>query len=230
MNAVHSSIVNASRPRLAALLRRALWTIAAAGFLGGLMTACEPRPTSLTVPLAYTPQETASVAFTLPPGAGKIYLMQVDDARQDKSRIGENNRQPTVVPISVATRSVADWVHDTTLDLFRTNGINVVDNADDADLLVSITLTSFWARESPDYTAKVMEVVKVQDKSDRAVWTGAVSGDATGSDSELKVKAYQQVLSDALDSATLRLLANPEFEKALVPKAAGSETVKPPGN
>jgi hypothetical protein len=209
---------------------RAFCAFAAVVLLSGLMTACGPRPTSLTVPLAFTPTENPSVAFTLPPGAGKVYLLPVDDPRPDKAKIGENIQEAPAVPILAGTPSAADWVHDTTLDLFRNNGLNVVSSADDADVLITISLTTFWAKESPDYNAKVTELVKVQDKTGKDIWTGTVSGEAKNWGANLKADDYREVLSDSLENATLKLLANPDFEKSLVSQATGSQTVTPPAH
>lgn len=234
MNGFQSSKINAPGG-----LGRAVWAgawrrIAWAGLVGAFListAACQPQPTSLTVPMLYMPTESSSALFTVPPGSGKVYLLPVDDTRADKNKIGENNQDPTTaVPILAGTPTAADWVHDTTVNLLKSHGLNVVANSDEADLLISMTLTVFWAMESPDYNAKIVELVKVQDKLGNTVWSGTVSGEATVSGGSLNAEHYDQALSNALKNATQSLLANPDFEKALVPKAAGSETVMPPSH
>jgi hypothetical protein len=106
--------------------------------------------------------------------------------------------------------------------------MTVVNSADDADLLLSITLTTFMAKEDPNYEAQIVALVKVEDKSEKVLWSGTTSGNATYSGGSLKVEHYRQVLSDALYDAANKLLTNTEFEQALVPPSAGTETMPPP--
>lgn len=190
--------------------------------------ACSEDITTLTVPLQYAPSQTTSASLTLPPGQGKIYILPVEDQREDKVKIGENQQKAVAVPVISGVPGPADWVHDSLSDVLKGNGLTIVNSADEADLLLSVSLTTFWAKEDPNYEAQIVALVKVEDKTDKVLWSGTMSGTATYSGGSLKVEHYRQVLSDALYDAGNKLMANTSYEQALVPPSAGTETMPPP--
>jgi hypothetical protein len=194
------------------------------------LISCGQRPTSLNVPLEYKPTTAADLSVTLPVGQGKIYVLPVDDQRTitDKKQIGENREKSVTVPIMAGDVSAADWVHDSFTDILRRNGLTVVNNADAADLLLSISLTEFWGQEDPTYDARISALLKVQDKPGKVLWSGLISGDADYSGGSLDPQHYDEVFSNAMFNATNRLINNASFQQSLVPPAAPVDTVAPP--
>jgi hypothetical protein len=197
--------------------RWAGWAIFAALFCT-CFTACEDRPTSLTVALNYSPTNTISTAWTLPPGLGKIYILPIDDERKgDKTKLGENLEDPSkVVPVNSGLPAPADWLHDTLGDILRNDGLNVVTNADDADIMLNVTLTVLWVNEESDYNGQITMVIKVQDKNGKVLYTATTSGQYELQGKSLSTANYNEVLSNSLYTAVNRLLSKPEFLQSLV--------------
>jgi hypothetical protein len=206
-----------SRFTVSQLSRWTGWVLFAALFCT-CFTACQDRPTSLTVALNYFPSNTISNAWALPPGQGKIYILPVDDERKgDKTKIGENLEDPTkVVPISSGLPAPADWLHDTLGDVLRNNGLNVVTSADDADLMMNVTLTVLWVNEADDYNGQITMIIKIQDKNGKVLFTATTSGQYELSGKSLTSSNYSQVLSNSLYAAVNRLLNAPGFQQSLV--------------
>jgi hypothetical protein len=202
---------------LSRFLRYTGWLVFAALF-GTCFTACQDRPTSLTVALNYSPSNTISNAWALPPNQGKIYILPVDDERKgDKTKIGENLEDPAKpVPVSSGLPAPTDWLHDTLGDILRNNGLNIVTNADDADLMMNVTLTVLWVNESDDYNGQITMIIKIQDKNGKVVFTATTSGQYELSGKSLSTANYNQVLSNALYAAVNRLLNTQGFQQSLV--------------
>ncbi len=197
--------------------RRSVWVLFAA-FFCSCLAACEDRPTALTVALEYSPTNTISNAWVLPPGQGKIFILPIDDERKgDKTKIGENLEDPAKpVPISSGLPAPADWLHDTLGDILHSNGLNVVSSADDADFMLNVELTVLWVNEESDYNGTITMVIKVQDKNGKVLITTTASGQYELSGKSLDAGNYRQVLSNALYAAVNRLLSNPDFQRSLV--------------
>ena len=197
-------------------MRWCSWTFFAALFCG-CFTACADRPDTLTIALDYSPTNTVSNSWTLPPGQGKICILPVDDQRKDKSKIGENLEDPTkVVPIVSGLPSPTDWVHDTMAEILRNNGLTVVANAEDADVILNPALTVFWVNEDSEYHGRITLVIKVQDKNGKSVFSATSSGQYELSGHSLSPERYREVFSNSLYGAMNRLLTNAEFQQSLV--------------
>ena len=181
-------------------------------------TACQDRPTSLTVALAYSPTNTISNAWQLPPGQGKIYVLPIDDERKgDKTKLGENLEDPTkVVPVGSGLPAPPDWLHDTLGDILHSNGLDIVNNADDADLMLNVALTVLWVNENSDYNGQITMVIKVQDKNGKVLFTATTSGQYELTGKSLDPGNYNQVLSNCLYAAVNRLLNTQGFQQSLV--------------
>ncbi len=181
-------------------------------------TACQDRPTSLTVALNYSPTNTISSAWALPAGQGKIYILPVDDERKgDKTKLGENLEDPTkVVPVTSGLPAPSDWLHDTLGDILRSDGLNIVNNADDADLMMNVTLTVLWVNEAADYNGQITMIIKIQDKNGKVLFTATTSGQYESSGKSLNAGTYSEVLSNCLYSAVDRLLNTQGFQQSLV--------------
>jgi len=202
---------------LSQLSRWSGWVLSAALFCT-CFTACQDRPTSLTVALNYSPTNSISNAWALPAGQGKIYILPVDDQRKtDKTKLGENLEDPTkVVPIVSGLPAPSDWLHDTLGDVLHSDGLNIVNNADDADIMMNVALTVLWVNEDADYNGQITMIIKVQDKNGKVLFTATTSGQYELSGKSLTAGNYSQVLSNCLYTAVDRLLNTPGFQQSLV--------------
>ncbi len=177
--------------------------------------AADSRPSSLTVPLEMRPSQTEVGQLSIPGPALRVYIEPVDDNRTNKNQIGENREQEYPVPVYAGSRSPAEWLHDSVEREMRTAGLNIVNDPATADRRVRLTMTEFWAEESPTYKARITARAEVRDATGKSLWTGLIHGDDGTVGRSLSVENYQQVLSNAVIGASRELVANPGFGQSV---------------
>jgi len=187
--------------------------------LAAFGTGCSMRhASSLTVPLELRTTQVPNAAISLPQGQGRVFVAAVQDGRTVKDRIGENREGSPPIPI-LADSSPTEFVRNAVIEQFRNDGLSVVETGDAADSIVTMTLTRFWAEESPNYDAQVVLGVEVRSKTGSVLWSGNASGSDGTFGRSLSVENYQQVFSNALVNAVSSLVAKPQFQQALTVQA-----------
>ena len=202
-------------------MRRELRSGLLAGVLGSVVVvagcAGMRHPTSVTVPLVLRPTEVPNAAVSMPHGQGRVHVAAVQDGRAEREKIGENRENSPPVPI-LADSSPTEFVRAALVEQLKNSGVKVAEGSDAADFTLAVTLTRFWAEESPNYDAQVMLAAEVRTRGGAAVWSGTASGHDGTFGRSLSAENYQQVLSNALVNAIASLTAKPQFQEALIPR------------
>lgn len=179
---------------------------------------CFGKPASVDVPLRYRPTSQMNMntfAGELP--RASVYLAPVADARDDRTRIGENreNRRPIPIYAAPGGPPPSQFVHDVMRDLMAGTGMTLAHDRGVADRVLVTELRRFFTRETDTYDAEVRATVTVQDAAGRELWRGTVNGTAERFGRSLKAENYQEVFSDAMIELVEGLLNNPGFRAAL---------------
>jgi hypothetical protein len=119
------------------------------------------------------------------------------------------------VPVFAGRQSPAEWLHDSVQTELRGAGMNIVSDPASADRRVRLTLTNFWAEESPTYTARITANAEVRDATGKSLWQGVIHGEDGTIGHSLNVETYQQVLSNAVIGCSRQLVANPGFGQSV---------------
>ena len=94
-------------------------------------------------------------------------------------------------------------------------GLAIVANPNDAQRVISVNLTNFWAVESPGYYAKIAADIEVRDLSGKPLWSKIVIGLNPGGGRSLRVENYQEVLSNAMVDLIHNLVNDNGFRTAV---------------
>lgn len=177
---------------------------------------CAKKPASVTVPLKFRPTSQMNMnAFAGDLPEANIEVAPVNDAREEKNRIGENQEDKTPVPVLAGGTEPAQFVQDTLRSLLSRAGLKVADDDAAAGKVVMADLNHFWTLETNTYEAEVRATITVQDPGGGQVWKGTVNGTAERFGRSLKAENYQEVFSDAMVNLVEGLLNNEGFRAAL---------------
>jgi hypothetical protein len=186
--------------------------------VGGGMVGCHSSPTSLGVPLEYSPSaEGTNATFDLPTHPAKLFVAPVTDNRPDKDSIGVNEESESKhIPILAEQVTPQQYVHDSIVEQLRSDGIIVVDSPAEADRVLNVTLLKFWAVETATYHANVQVEAAVTDRSGaQTLWNGLASGEGTTFGRSLNAGNYAKVFSTSMTRLTMNLVTRAEFIKSL---------------
>jgi len=174
------------------------------------------KPASVTVPLTFRPTSQLKMgAFAGDLPDTSVHVEPVNDARDQKDKVGENLENKAPIPVLAGNVEPTQFVHDTAHDLLRRAGLQVSDDQAAADRLLVTDLQHFWAKETNTYESEVRATITVQDKGGRQLWKGTINGTAERFGRSLKAENYQEVFSDAMVDLVQNLLGNPGFRAAL---------------
>lgn len=171
----------------------------------------------VVVPLEYAPEH-AKDSIKPYPGEipqSRIFVGRFEDKREKADAIGVNVEHSNPVQIVAGTDPV-EFFRQTLAKQLRRAGLNVVDDASQADRIINGELTRFWVEESSNYQADINARIRVTDKGGTARWNGDVAGRGETFGRSLSPENYRQALSDAMVRLTYEsLLANTEFQNAI---------------
>jgi hypothetical protein len=178
-----------------------------------VLSGCEvSRVEPLTIPLAYSPEQTS--ARLGPLSCSAISRLDVEDARTNKVlgvRVHES--RPLKADVSASTDPAA-WVHDGMQAYLTQNGITL--SGSGPALVVSLDLLStkesIWHRSS--YAADVALTARLQSPARKVCWKSTVQGHGGNYGYAGSVQNYHETLNEALDNAALSL-GNAGFKDAL---------------
>jgi hypothetical protein len=196
----------------------AIWIfgLASLALLGGCSTTGASRG-PLVVPLAYTPEHARDSIKPYPAElpASRIFVGRFEDKREKADAIGVNTEHSNPVQV-VAGTDPAEFFRQTLIKQLRRAGLNLVEDAGQADRMISGDLTRFWVEESNNYQGEIDATVRVTDKGGMVRWNGAVVGQGQNFGRSLSAENYRETLSDAMVRLTYEsLLVNPEFQNAI---------------
>jgi hypothetical protein len=172
------------------------------------------RPASLTVPLTLD-------ALDKTPGAKlsgqslRVYLAPISDNRTITDRIGENREKAPYVAILAGGPAPAVWLHDALSQQLQIDGVKIVANSSDADRILSLSLSEFWAAEDPNYIAHFLLTLQITDQSGAVLFSGPVSGQYDEHGHSLKIDDYQQCMCNAVADLAASMVSNPKIGAAL---------------
>ena len=167
-------------------------------------------------PLTYSPTEQLKPNWTVMLGEQKLYLKPVIDARNTESiNVGKNVEKNVPYLICTSKNNAADFVSQAFQTIFSGLGINLVDQIEEADLIVQITLKDFWVVEGNDYLAKLNTIVDVTDQSKKVLWRGPIFEGSKDWGRSLTAEFYNQSLSNATLKMVQNLINNPAFKEVI---------------
>jgi hypothetical protein len=97
--------------------------------------------------------------------------------------------------------------------LFKDMGIQVAE--DSADVSIAADVVQFQVMERNTYIGSVRLKVELLDKSDKVLWSGFAVGTFSHWGRSYKAENYYETLSDSLVNATVNLLNDSEFRRAV---------------
>ena len=141
-----------------------------------------------------------------------IQFEAFQDARQDKTAIGENQEDNKPKPVTTPD-DIGAFVGKHMRELFQQAGLKVVDT--DGTVIIKGQVEQFFARETSTYKSEVRVRLTVVSRDGKTLWTGLASGDATRFGRSYKLENYEEVLSDAVVNTVSSMLQDTNFEAAL---------------
>jgi uncharacterized lipoprotein YajG len=191
-----------------------LLLVAITALIAGCSSTTLQRPTSLSVPLElrYKP-DSNPIGLALP--QSRVYIMAINDQRDETDKIGENRQQQPYVPILPAGPEVPNFLHAALREQLAKGGLTIVENPDEADRIISVTLKTLWAQESPDYHATISTQIEIRDPNGKLLWSNAADGDGAITGGSLNVQHYQEVLTAAIFDLLHNLDLDWKFRQAL---------------
>ncbi|HEY4341715.1 MAG TPA: hypothetical protein VGM97_17355 [Steroidobacteraceae bacterium] len=134
------------------------------------------------------------------------------DARENKSAIGENDEDAQPRPVTTGD-DVGAFVSAHMRELFQHAGLKTVDS--DGAVTIKGEVRQFFVRETNTYQSEVGVRVTVVSRDGRTLWSGLASGDAKRFGRSYKLENYYEGLSDAIVNTVSSMLQSPQFQAAL---------------
>jgi hypothetical protein len=168
------------------------------------------------IPLLFQSTDPKALA-TVNPGElaqVRIAFKAFADKREKPELIGENRQDKNgkVLPVTTSG-NVAEFCGSHMSELFKQAGLQVV--KDGGDVSVAADVFQFQVNERETYMGKVRLKVQLLDKSGKVLWTGIAVGASAHWGRSYRAANYYETLSDALVSATVDFLNDPDFRTAL---------------
>lgn len=169
------------------------------------------------VPLTWKPTSSFSEMGPLDLGGvaltTKVHFGPLVDTRENPTLVAENHEKADKVRSMTTSSDVGAFVADHLKETAHGAGLNVVDG--DADLIVSGEIRKFFVTEIDNYNGEISLFVHIKDRSGKELWTGLVSGGASGFGRSYKAENYYEVMSNMVLRVTYNLLASEGFRSAL---------------
>jgi hypothetical protein len=169
------------------------------------------------IPLLFRPTDPKELAAVKPADLRpvRIGFITFVERREKPDLIGENREDEDkgkILPVTTSS-NVAEFCESHMSDLFRQLGVFVV--KDDWDVSVAADVVEFQVMERDRYVGTVRLNVDLSDKNRRVLWSGVALGTSSHWGRSYKAVNYYETLSDSLVSATVNLLNDSDFRRAL---------------
>jgi hypothetical protein len=169
------------------------------------------------IPLIWRSTEQGELAKVNPQdmAQARIHFKTFSDKRDKPELIGENREEEDEGKILQVTTSsnVAEFCRSQMTGLFKNMGISVTE--DGADASITADVVQFQVMERNTYIGSVRLKVELLDKSDKVLWSGFAVGTNSRWGRSYKAENYYETLSDSLVNATVNLLSDSEFRRAV---------------
>jgi hypothetical protein len=129
-----------------------------------------------------------------------------------RTQIGENTEKKVAVPI-LTDSNVAEFVTNGLLQQLKSAGLPILPG--DAELVLRLELTEFWATETTRYRASVRVRCSLTDADGKEVWTGMVGGVGENTGRSLKDYNYNETFTSAVFDLVANLLKQDAFMRGL---------------
>jgi hypothetical protein len=163
------------------------------------------------VPLQWKPTSELQLGTTQMSQA-PIQFEVFQDARENKSVIGENDEDAQRKPVTTSD-DVGAFVSTHMRELFQHAGLKTVDS--DGAVTIKGEVRQFFVRETNTYQSEVGVRVTVVSRDGRTLWSGLASGDAKRFGRSYKLENYHEGLSDAIVNTVSSMLQSTQFQAAL---------------
>lgn len=141
-----------------------------------------------------------------------IQFETFQDARDNKTAIGENDEDKTPKPVTTGD-DVGAFVSAHMRALFDHAGLKTVDS--NGSIIIRGEVKDFFVRETSTYKSEVAVHLTVLDSSGKTLWSGLASGDATRFGRSYKAENYYEALSDGVVNTVSSMLQSQPFQNAL---------------
>lgn len=129
-----------------------------------------------------------------------------------RTQIGENTEKKVAAPI-LTDSNVAEFVTNGLLQQLKSAGLPILPG--DAELVLRLELTEFWATETTRYRASVRVRCSLTDADGKEVWTGMVGGVGENTGRSLKDYNYNETFTSAVFDLVANLLKQDAFMRGL---------------
>jgi hypothetical protein len=163
------------------------------------------------VPLQWKPTSELQLGTTQM-SQSTVQFEVFQDARENKSAIGENDEDAQPRPVTTGD-DVGAFVSAHMRELFQHAGLKTVDS--DGAVTIKGEVRQFFVREKNTYQSEVGVRVTVVSRDGRTLWSGLASGDAKRFGRSYKLENYYEGLSDAIVNTVSSMLQSPQFQAAL---------------
>jgi hypothetical protein len=163
------------------------------------------------VPLQWKPTSELQLGTTQM-SQSTVQFEVFQDARENKSAIGENDEDAQPRPVTTGD-DVGAFVSAHMRELFQHAGLKTVDS--DGAVTIKGEVRQFFVRETNTYQSEVGVRVTVVSRDGRTLWSGLASGDAKRFGRSYKLENYYEGLSDAIVNTVSSMLQSPQFQAAL---------------
>ncbi|MFI4982594.1 MAG: hypothetical protein ACHQIO_19755 [Nevskiales bacterium] len=181
--------------------------------LGLSLGACVTQPLN-DVPLVWKPTSELNFGGVDLSEAqrSKIQFEPFVDARKQPALIAENREDAVPKPVTT-NGNVGEFVSANVRQILDHAGLDTVDSG--GDVIVSGEVRNFFVEETSLYEGTVLLHLSVRNRAGVTLWSGSASGTAKRFGRSYSQENYYEVLSDALINATVPLVQDWDFRRAL---------------
>lgn len=144
----------------------------------------------------------------------KIQVQGFADTRSAKEKFGESREGKVPKPVTTSG-SVAEFCTENFRNTLKQYGLSVVPNG--GDVVVGGEILEFMVIETNTYKGEVRLKLTVN-RGGKTEWAGVASGTSTRWGRSYKAENYYETISDSLLDATMNVIRDEGFRKALLPK------------
>jgi len=167
-------------------------------------------------PLVYSPTTQLNPNWTVILGEQKLFIKPVVDERNiEPNHLGKNIEDDIPYFICTSKNNPSEFIAQAFQKSFSALGVNLVDQMDQADLILQVTLKEFWVVEENKYRATLNVIVDASDRSKKILWRGPIFEESRDWGRSLTAEHYNNAFSNATLRVVQSLINNPEFKLLL---------------
>jgi len=145
----------------------------------------------------------------------RLYLEAVEDARDDRTRLGELTGGATPIPVLGSGMPPPVFVGQVFAKEIAASGIVLIDHEEGANRAIRMRLVRFFTEEHNMYHAEVRATVEVLDPSKQVLATVLAMGSSRVFGRSLSVEDFREVFGEATLDMASNVLDNGRIQAAL---------------